>query len=241
MARTPPKLEIWSEGGCVQGCTSGRPRPRTGRGRQSPRMHQSRPDKIAPRNARGDQVLRAQEDSNLRPLDPQSNALSRLSYGHLAHPRHTCFRRAFRQYRHCTHPGQTRRNSYGEGGIRTPGTLSGYNALAGRPIRPLSHLSLSSTPLDRHRMHRRIPLPSRGEEQGIRDRRGRDSNPRNRKRLNGFQDRLLRPLGHLSLDQNGRKASACSVSARRMTRAMPATHERTPKSTKAARRRPVRP
>ena len=26
--------------------------------------------------------LRAQEDSNLRPLDPQSNALSRLSYGH---------------------------------------------------------------------------------------------------------------------------------------------------------------
>ena len=26
---------------------------------------------------------RAQEDSNLRPLDPQSNALSRLSYGHL--------------------------------------------------------------------------------------------------------------------------------------------------------------
>ncbi len=28
--------------------------------------------------------LRAQEDSNLRPLDPQSNALSRLSYGHLS-------------------------------------------------------------------------------------------------------------------------------------------------------------
>ena len=32
--------------------------------------------------ASGDQTLRAQEDSNLRPLDPQSNALSRLSYGH---------------------------------------------------------------------------------------------------------------------------------------------------------------
>ena len=31
---------------------------------------------------RGDQAHRAQEDSNLRPLDPQSNALSRLSYGH---------------------------------------------------------------------------------------------------------------------------------------------------------------
>jgi hypothetical protein len=29
----------------------------------------------------------------------------------------------------------------GEGGIRTPGTLSGYNSLAGSPIRPLSHLS----------------------------------------------------------------------------------------------------
>ena len=30
----------------------------------------------------GGRPLRAQEDSNLRPLDPQSNALSRLSYGH---------------------------------------------------------------------------------------------------------------------------------------------------------------
>lgn len=29
----------------------------------------------------------------------------------------------------------------GKGGIRTPGTLEGYNSLAGRPIRPLSHLS----------------------------------------------------------------------------------------------------
>ena len=27
-------------------------------------------------------AMRAQEDSNLRPLDPQSNALSKLSYGH---------------------------------------------------------------------------------------------------------------------------------------------------------------
>jgi hypothetical protein len=34
-----------------------------------------------PRPASG-RPLRAQEDSNLRPLDPQSNALSRLSYGH---------------------------------------------------------------------------------------------------------------------------------------------------------------
>lgn len=32
---------------------------------------------------------------------------------------------------------------HGKGGIRTPGTLEGYNSLAGRPIRPLSHLSIS--------------------------------------------------------------------------------------------------
>ena len=31
--------------------------------------------------------------------------------------------------------------SYGAGGIRTPGTLSGYNSLAGSPIQPLSHRS----------------------------------------------------------------------------------------------------
>ena len=30
---------------------------------------------------------------------------------------------------------------YGAGGIRTPGTLSGHNSLAGSPIRPLSHRS----------------------------------------------------------------------------------------------------
>ncbi len=61
-----------------------------------------------PAHAGGDQSLRAQEDSNLRPLDPQSNALSRLSYGHLVvsppYFRVPC-------------------STYGEGGIRTPGTL----------------------------------------------------------------------------------------------------------------------
>ena len=30
---------------------------------------------------------------------------------------------------------------FGAGGIRTPDTLSGYNSLAGSPIRPLSHRS----------------------------------------------------------------------------------------------------
>ena len=32
---------------------------------------------------------------------------------------------------------------YGAGGIRTLGTLAGYNSLAGSPIRPLSHRSRS--------------------------------------------------------------------------------------------------
>jgi hypothetical protein len=56
-------------------------------------------------------------------------------------------------------------------------------------------------------------VPSRDERHGSRDclkasrsgqlagaswRRGRDSNPRNRYRLNGFQDRRYRPLSHLS-------------------------------------------
>ena len=31
--------------------------------------------------------------------------------------------------------------NFGAGGIRTPGTLSGHNSLAGSPIRPLSHRS----------------------------------------------------------------------------------------------------
>ena len=33
----------------------------------------------------------------------------------------------------------------GAGGIRTPGTLSGHNSLAGSPIRPLSHRSKEAT------------------------------------------------------------------------------------------------
>ena len=37
----------------------------------------------SPAPAGDDLAIRAQEDSNLRPLDPQSNALSRLSYGHI--------------------------------------------------------------------------------------------------------------------------------------------------------------
>ncbi len=40
---------------------------------------------------------------------------------------------------------------FGAGGIRTPGTLSGYNSLAGSPIRPLSHRSKECCFLVRNR------------------------------------------------------------------------------------------
>jgi hypothetical protein len=69
--------------------------------------------------------LRAQEDLNLRPLEPQSNALSGLSYGHMA----ACGSGPF--------------TAFGEGGIRTHGARYRHNSLAGSPIRPLSHLSKS--------------------------------------------------------------------------------------------------
>ncbi len=76
-----------------------------------------------PAHAGGDQSLRAQEDSNLRPLDPQSNALSRLSYGHPAVSGVLLLPDLLRR-------ASTRMRGrlsflYGEGGIRTPGTLTG--------------------------------------------------------------------------------------------------------------------
>ena len=122
----------------------------------------------SPAHAGDDLAIRAQEDSNLRPLDPQSNALSRLSYGHIpvspfVHP---CTRaRLAIQLR-----GMPRKVS-GEGGIRTPGTLSGYNALAGRPIRPLSHLSLTSIPPTKHPQFKReaSAFSSQARKGGARD------------------------------------------------------------------------
>ena len=51
-------------------------------------------------------------------------------------------------------------------------------------------------------------VPEAGPSQPVRKakwRRGRDSNPRNRYRFNGFQDRRYRPLSHLSV---GRAAGA---------------------------------
>ena len=66
----------------------------------------------------------------------------------------------------------------GEGGIRTLGTRNGYNSLAGSPIQPLSHLSSEST--------------KKYGEGGIRT--------HGRLHVNSFQDCLLRPLGHLSIN-----------------------------------------
>ena len=94
----------WAKGGCVHGCTSRRPVSATmARGRRVHGRTQRRPDpwmgegrlrtcrrptsidstRSSPAPAGDDLAIRAQEDSNLRPLDPQSNALSRLSYGHI--------------------------------------------------------------------------------------------------------------------------------------------------------------
>ena len=112
--------------------------------------------------------MRAQEDLNLRPLEPQSNALSGLSYGHIAMYDPRSF------------------TAFGEGGIRTHGARNRHNSLAGSPIQPLSHLSviyliyliycyLINTVLGERGI--RTPGP-------VRD--------------NGFQDRRFRPLSHLS-------------------------------------------
>ena len=117
--------------------------------------------------------LRAQEDSNLRPLDPQSNALSRLSYGH----------------------GQARRPVTCRMGPPHHSERVGFEPTVPLRIQLLSR-EPDSTPL--------APLPAvhGGRTASMSTghppmRRGRDSNPRSWT-LNGFQDRLLRPLGHLS-------------------------------------------
>ncbi len=65
------------------------------------------------------------------------------------------------------------KNRYGGGGIRTLDTLWGYNSLAGSPIRPLSHPSNKFLGAGGIRTHGTL-------------------------RYNGFQDRLLKPLGHRS-------------------------------------------
>ena len=77
--------------------------------------------------------MRAQEDLNLRPLEPQSNALSGLSYGHIA----------MQGFIHAmvTTAVALPFTDFGEGGIRTHGARNRHNSLAGSPIRPLSHLS----------------------------------------------------------------------------------------------------
>jgi hypothetical protein len=171
--------------------------------RHSPTLQAFVPNtRSPPAHAGGDQSHRAQEDSNLRPLDPQSNALSRLSYGHPTVPRCTYSARppAPRQYTNTRSP--LTGSCTERGGFEPPVPLR-IQRLSRAPDSatlaplPFQHLPRTDGPsLDKN--GHRGPLASDGEGQGMRDRRGRDSNPRNRKRLNGFQDRLLRPLGHLS-------------------------------------------
>ena len=82
-----------------------------------------------------------------------------------------------------------------------------YNGLANRRLQPLGHLSARRGILSvrgRGGMGRRGAGRGRsragdGAAQGARGaRRGRDSNPRGARAPGGFQDRCLRPLGHLS-------------------------------------------
>ena len=120
--------------------------------------------------------LRAQEDSNLRPLDPQSNALSRLSYGH-------------ESVRHSVAPSER----------------VGFEPTVPLRIQLLSREPDSTTLAPLPAVHARAEAARTGSMGGTDSmgtghpstRRGRDSNPRSHT-LNGFQDRLLRPLGHLS-------------------------------------------
>ena len=81
----------------------------------------------------------------------------------------------------------------GAGGIRTPGTLSGHNSLAGSPIRPLSHRSK-----DHCSGVLRSKTP-KSKIQGIFDNGAGGIRTPGTFRHNGFQDRLLQPLGHRSL------------------------------------------
>ena len=94
-SNTPNRNSRRERDGRVQERTDGRPtasrttyssneHSRTAPGRRLRRVGKTQPQKQGHPSPwwGSDQALRAQEDSNLRPLDPQSNALSRLSYGH---------------------------------------------------------------------------------------------------------------------------------------------------------------
>jgi hypothetical protein len=87
----------------------------------------------------------------------------------------------------------------GKGGIRTHGTLLRFTAFPVLPVQPLLHLSV-------YQKFQISNSKSESNESGIwnlesstvRWRRGWDSNPRNPFGFNGFRDRPIQPLSHLS-------------------------------------------
>ncbi len=113
----------------------------------------------------------------------------------------------------------TPRGLYGESGIRTHGTLTSTHAFQACT---LGHSVISPAPwMEQGRLHtgmyRQTPqrhgwskggCPSTTMVHQNRKRREWDSNPRSRKRLNGFRDRPIRPLSHLSERQDGASAAA---------------------------------
>ncbi len=113
----------------------------------------------------------------------------------------------------------TPKGLYGESGIRTHGTLTSTHAFQACT---LGHSVISPAPrMEQGRlrtgMYRQTPqrhgwskggCPSTTMVHQNRKRREWDSNPRSRKRLNGFRDRPIRPLSHLSERQDGASAAA---------------------------------
>lgn len=131
----------------------------------------------------------------------------------------------------------TPRGLYGESGIRTHGTLASTHAfqactLGHSVISPSStdgaranaYMDVQSVRPGRHNgrsavvaWHGRRTCPTgtpvrtsdhQDSESTPDSRREWDSNPRSRKRLNGFRDRPIRPLSHLSKPTDGRRTSA---------------------------------
>ena len=112
----------------------------------------------------------------------------------------------------------TPRGLYGESGIRTHGTLTSTHAFQACT---LGHSVISPAPwMEQGRlrtgMYRQTPqrhgwskggCPSTTMVHQNRKRREWDSNPRSRKRLNGFRDRPIRPLSHLSETHDGSRSA----------------------------------
>ena len=120
----------------------------------------------------------------------------------------------------------TPRGLYGESGIRTHGTLTSTHAFQactfGHSVISPRHRMCRGR--RRHGWRRRRPRPRTGRGRRVHgctsddqdtgctssqttSRREWDSNPRSRKRLNGFRDRPIRPLSHLSKTQDGSRSA----------------------------------